>query len=70
LLKASKSTAPLTYLQFSPWIDQAAANLGLNSVITIINRLEEALQQLDNNLNARLLVENILLDWPRIKIQR
>ena len=70
LLKVSQSTAPLTYLQFSPWINQTADKLDLDDVIPVISRLEEALQQLDSNLNARLLVENILLDWPHIKIAR
>jgi hypothetical protein len=53
-------------LQFAIWVEKTAANLDSISVLTIVRRLEAALQQMESNLNTRLLFENILLDWPMI----
>ena len=69
-LQASSSQAPLTYLQFAAWVEKTAALLDKSRVLEIVVQLETALQQMDSNLNTRLLVEILLLDWPQISIQR
>jgi len=42
-----------------------ARSYGLNVAKTTIRSIESALQQLDQNVNARLALEVLLLSWPR-----
>ncbi len=66
-LTVSGSRMPLTYIQFSGLSRQAAAQLSLDEALSQMQRLETALDQLNANLNQRLLTENILYSWPRIQ---
>ncbi|HWQ46803.1 MAG TPA: hypothetical protein VN376_08040 [Longilinea sp.] len=43
-----------------------AGKLGLSASRQMVNRLEEAIGSLDANVNPRLLIETLLLDWPKI----
>lgn len=46
-------------------IDSLAERVGLPGARRIVSDLEKALGRLDANVNARLLAEVLLLDWPR-----
>ncbi len=65
---ASTSNMPLTFLNFKTYSQKTAEKLGEPVIYDQLLCLEKALQQLDANLNSRLLMETILLDWPTIKI--
>lgn len=43
-----------------------SGKLGLSTSREMVSRLEEAVGNLDTNVNPRLLLENLLLDWPAI----
>ncbi len=63
---ASTSNMPLTFLNFKTYSQNTAQKLGESTIYEQLLRLEKALLQLDMNLNNRLLMETLLLDWPRI----
>jgi DNA polymerase III gamma/tau subunit len=47
-------------------IESLAEHISMSDVRRMVSELETSLSQLEANVNARLLVEVILLDWPRI----
>ncbi len=63
---ASASNMPLTFLNFKSYSQQTAEKLGESVIYKQLLRLERALMQLDTNMNSRLLMESLLLEWPRI----
>ncbi len=65
-LTVSGSTMPLTYVQFAGLTRQVANQISLDEALTQMQRLETALDQLNANLNQRLLTENIVHSWPRV----
>jgi DNA polymerase-3 subunit delta' len=67
-LAASGSGMPLTYTEFQPNTRSFARQIDLPTARRLVSRMEEALTQLDANLNPRLLVENLLLDWPVLEV--
>ncbi len=66
LLAASGASAPLANPDRADEIRALAAGLDLPSARRLVEQTEKAIQQLDANVNARLLVEVLLLDWPRL----
>jgi DNA polymerase-3 subunit delta' len=66
LLVACGSNTPLTNLEQASEITRLAQRLDPGAVLKRVGDLEQALGHLDANVNARLLVEVLLLDWPRI----
>jgi DNA polymerase-3 subunit delta' len=67
LLKASGSKVPLVYLDWQEQISSIASRLSSETIRPRISDLEEALVQLDTtNVNASLLMEVVLLDWPKL----
>ncbi|MAT44137.1 MAG: DNA polymerase III subunit delta' [Anaerolineaceae bacterium] len=65
-LTAGGSEMPLTYVQFNGLTRQVANQITLEEALAQMQRLEMALDQLNANLNQRLLTENILYHWPRV----
>jgi hypothetical protein len=63
---ANGSDMPLTFLNFKSLIQKTAEKLTEPVIYQQLIILETALGQLDTNLNSRLLVETLLLDWPVI----
>ncbi len=47
-------------------IDSLAATLTLAGARKLVSEAEEAIDKLERNVNARLLAEVVLLDWPKI----
>lgn len=66
LLCCAGAAAPLTNLQQETYIRRAAGQVSLAQARTLVQHLERGLLRLDANINPRLLVEVILLDWPRL----
>jgi DNA polymerase-3 subunit delta' len=65
-ISTSGSEMPLTFINFKSPSQKTAKKLTEPVIYQQLLSLETALQQLDANLNSRLLVETLLLDWPRI----
>jgi DNA polymerase-3 subunit delta' len=66
LLRASGSETPLTNVNYTEAVDALAARLALPEVHKLVSDAEGAIDKLERNVNARLLVEVTLLDWPKI----
>ena len=65
-LCAEGSSAPPANIDRAKEIEAMAARIPLPMAHHIVSQLEMALTQLESNVNARLLAEVILLDWPKI----
>jgi len=66
LLRAADPNLPVVNLDFEEMIAELAPRVGLAQARARVTDLEKGLARLDANLNARLLTEVILLDWPLI----
>jgi DNA polymerase III subunit delta' len=66
LLRASGAKTPLTNLDREKAISSLAVRLNLGSARTLLQDMETALKRLERNVNARLLAEVLLLDWPSL----
>jgi DNA polymerase-3 subunit delta' len=64
MVRASGSSAPLVNVDRADEIDALAARLGLSSARKLVAATEKSVEQLEKNVNARLLAEVTLLDWP------
>ncbi len=64
LLRASGAATPIANLDFRESIAKLAGHLSLSRARRLVRDLETAQERLDRNVNARLLVEVLLLDWP------
>jgi DNA polymerase-3 subunit delta' len=62
----SQSDMPLTFLNFKSLSQNTAEKLTESVIYQQLMKLETALGQLDTNLNSRLLLETLLLDWPKV----
>jgi DNA polymerase-3 subunit delta' len=63
-LRAARSETPLTNVDFVRDVDTLAARLTLPEARKLVSDAEEAVDKLERNVNARLLAEVVLLDWP------
>ena len=66
LLCAGGSAVPLANIDRTKEIESLAERVSMSEVRRMVSKLENSLSQLESNVNARLLTEVILLDWPRI----
>lgn len=66
-LTASGSAMPLTYIQFVGMTRAAAHQTGAEIALKQMQALETGLEQLNANLNQRLLTETLLLNWPTLR---
>jgi DNA polymerase III subunit delta' len=66
LLCAGGSSVPLANMDRAKEIKSLAEHVSMSEVRRVVSKLENSLSQLDSNVNARLLAEVILLDWPRM----
>ena len=67
LLAASGAGLALCNPDYSERLERIALALGLDETRRRTAALERAVARLDSNLNARLLAEITLLDWPRLE---
>lgn len=68
LLRAGGATSPLTNLDYEAEIEALATRLSLAEARRIVKELEAALERLERNVNARLLTEVLLLNWPKVTL--
>jgi DNA polymerase III subunit delta' len=66
LLCAGGSAVPIANIDRAKEIKSLAERVSMSEVRRMVSKLENSLSQLESNVNARLLTEVILLDWPRI----
>ena len=66
LLRVTGSTSPLTNVDYTGSVDALAAKLTLPQVRKLVSDSQEAIEKFERNVNARLLAEVTLLDWPKI----
>jgi DNA polymerase-3 subunit delta' len=65
LLRTSGSQTPLINIDYSETVDAIAARLTLDEARKLVSDAEGAINKLERNVNARLLAEVTLLDWPK-----
>jgi len=68
LLIKNENLSSITFINFSPMSQSASSQLKYEEIYQFIRILENSLDQLNNNLNMRLLLENIMIKWPKINI--
>ena len=65
-LSAAGSQAPLANLERGEQLQALAQQIGLPEVRRRLDEMERSLEKLDNtNINAQMLAEILLMDWPR-----
>lgn len=62
--QSGAAVLPLVNLDFQVQIDLLAEQVDLSAAHARVADLEQAVARLDGNLNARLLTEVLMLDWP------
>lgn len=65
-LRVSGAALPPANLDYAEEIEALAAHLSLAEARRRVDELETALEWLEKNVNARLLMEVLLLNWPKI----
>ncbi len=65
-LRISGAALPVANLDYAEEIEALAARLSLGEARRLVEELENALKRLEKNVNARLLTEVLLLNWPKI----
>ncbi|MDO9131147.1 MAG: DNA polymerase III subunit delta' [Anaerolineales bacterium] len=68
MLRAAQADTPLVNIDRTDEIEALAACLSLPEARRVVTDLERALDRLEKNVNARLLAEVLLLDWPVVTI--
>ena len=67
LLRTAGAQTALTNIDRADEIEIVAGGLSLPDVRKTARALEDAVEKLEKNVNARLLAEVTLMDWPRIR---
>lgn len=66
LLHAGGASTPPVNIDRAQEIESIAGCINLPNARRVVSDLEKALSRLDANVNARLLIEVLLLDWPKL----
>lgn len=66
MLRVAGAGTPLINIDRNMEIEFLAGRLNLPTARRVVNDLESALEKLERNVNARLLAEVMLLDWPKV----
>jgi DNA polymerase-3 subunit delta' len=66
MLRSARAEMPLVNVDRNIEIEDLAGKLDLSTARTVVCRLEEALEKMEKNVNARLLAEVLLLDLPNV----
>jgi DNA polymerase-3 subunit delta' len=67
LIRAAKADIPLVNVEHREWIEKAASQMPLEQIQRVLKAHEHALEQLEAYVNARLVLENLLLLPPRLR---
>ncbi len=68
LMKTCDASIPLTNADRAKEIEALAHSLDIPRARLVTEKLERAVEQLEKNVNARLLAEVILMDWPHLSL--
>ncbi len=68
LLRAAGAATALTNIDRAEEIESVATQISLPEARKTTQAIENAIEKLEKNVNARLLVEVTLMDWPRLYI--
>lgn len=68
MLRSASSRLPLVNLDMEAEINHLAGMVDFITARARVADLEQSITRLDANLNARLLTEVLLLDWPRLAL--
>jgi hypothetical protein len=66
LLETSGAAAALTNVDRAAEIENLTTRVDLSQARSLTAGMEQALDRLEKNVNARLLAEVTLMDWPKI----
>ena len=66
-IRTSGSTLPLVNMDIEAQVVQIASSLDANFVRGLVVAHERAIWELERNANVRLLLETLLLGWPRVE---
>jgi len=66
MLRTAYAETPLVNIDRNMEIEFLAGRLDLSAARRVVNELESALEKMERNVNARLLAEVLLLDWPKV----
>ncbi len=67
-VRASGADVPLVNIDIEPQIVSAASSLDVHTARSLVIDHEQALQQMDAYVNVRLLVETLMLKWPKLTL--
>lgn len=65
-VRASGGELPLVNVDLAEQVDQAAGGLDARSARSLVIAHEKALQELDRYANVQLLLETLMLKWPKL----
>lgn len=66
MLRTAQATTPLVNVDRNVEIEGLAGQLDLSAARKVVGNLETALEQMEKNVNPRLLAEVLLLDLPKV----
>ena len=66
MLRAAQAETPLVNVDRNVEIEDIAARLDLSASQRVVRGLESVLDQMDRNVNPRLLAEVMLMDLPKV----
>lgn len=66
MLRTAQANTPLVNVDRNLEIEGLAGQLDLSAARKVVERLEDALEQMEKNVNPRLLAEVMLLDLPKV----
>lgn len=66
MLRSARAESPLVNVDRNLEIEDLAGRLDLSAARTVVSSLEDVLEKMERNVNARLLAEVLLLDLPRV----
>ncbi len=68
LISAAGITSALTNLDYAARIAQLAGEIGLQKAQFFVNAIESTMERIDRNVNPRLALEVMLMDFPKIDL--
>jgi DNA polymerase-3 subunit delta' len=68
LIYAAGITTPITNLDYSPHIKKLANKIGMHNAQFYVKSVESTMDRIDRNVNSRLALEVLLMDFPRINL--
>jgi DNA polymerase-3 subunit delta' len=69
MLRCASPDLPLINLDMEVEINNLSAQVSLPAARAQVSALEQGIARLEGNLNARLLTEVLLLDWPHVSFE-